>query len=275
MTNRYPLVIDTQDSNKIKELPNGDNLNLTGNGIVGVENITSTATIAANELSANTISIAGETVKSVATSAEYSDLLNAPAGLSDLNNDINALVPGSNISTLTNDSNYLSSVSFAQITGKPITIAGYGITDALTVGSSNSLLVNDAGYLKASDLQNGVITVDVNNTGDLIGSVFADDSTTMIDSVLAAVNLDGTIRGNVTPVNDGVYNIGTGAYKFNSVHANSYTGDLTGSVFADNSSLLVDAVNGTIPGYISIATLKAEVAASADFADFQTRIAAL
>lgn len=221
MTNRYPLVIDTQDSNKIKELPNGDNLNLTGNGIVGVENITSTATIAANELSANTISIAGETVKSVATSAEYSDLLNAPAGLSDLNNDINALVPGSNISTLTNDSNYLSTVSFAQITGKPITIAGYGITDALTVGSSNSLLVNDAGYLKASDLQNGVITVDVNNTGDLIGSVFADDSTTMIDSVLAAVNLDGTIRGNVTPVNDGVYNIGTGANKFNSVHANS------------------------------------------------------
>ena len=38
---------------------------------------------------------------------------------------------------------------------------------------------------------------------------------------------------------------------------------------------LVDAVNGVIPGYVSLATLQSEVAASADFADFQARIAAL
>ena len=53
------------------------------------------------------------------------------------------------------------------------------------------------------------------------------------------------------------------------------TQDLVGSVFADDSTLLVDGVNGTIPGYISIAELKAEVAASTDFADFQTRISLL
>jgi hypothetical protein len=86
-------------------------------------------------------------------------------------------------------------------------------------------------------------------------------------------------------------------------------GDVTGSVFADNSTLLVDGVAGNIPsavingtpttlaGYgitnaatsaqgtlaasalqaetITLTTLKSEVAASADFADFQTRIAAL
>ncbi len=51
--------------------------------------------------------------------------------------------------------------------------------------------------------------------------------------------------------------------------------DLQGSVFADDSTLLVDAVNGVIPGYISIASLKTEVAASADFAAFKARIAAL
>ena len=33
--------------------------------------------------------------------------------------------------------------------------------------------------------------------------------------------------------------------------------------------------NAAIPGYISLADLKALVAASADFADYQTRIAAL
>ena len=51
--------------------------------------------------------------------------------------------------------------------------------------------------------------------------------------------------------------------------------DIKGSVFADDSTLLVDAVNGVIPGYISLAMLQAEVAASTSFADFQSRIAAL
>jgi hypothetical protein len=54
-----------------------------------------------------------------------------------------------------------------------------------------------------------------------------------------------------------------------------FTGDITGSVFADDSTLLVDGVNATIPGYIKLSVLKTEVAASADFADFQARIAAL
>jgi inosine/xanthosine triphosphate pyrophosphatase family protein len=57
--------------------------------------------------------------------------------------------------------------------------------------------------------------------------------------------------------------------------ATSIIGDIKGSVFADDSTLLVDAVNGIIPGYISIVTLQTEVAASADFDAFKARIAAL
>ena len=59
------------------------------------------------------------------------------------------------------------------------------------------------------------------------------------------------------------------------VTANTLVGNLTGSVFADNSTLLVHGVNGNVPGYVSIASFKTEVAASTDFADFKTRIAAL
>jgi hypothetical protein len=51
--------------------------------------------------------------------------------------------------------------------------------------------------------------------------------------------------------------------------------DVVGSVFGDDSTLLVDAVNSVIPGYVSLATLKSTVAASTDFDDFKTRIAAL
>ena len=44
MANRYPLIFDPSD-NKLKEIPSGDNLNLTGTGIVGVTSITCSGTI--------------------------------------------------------------------------------------------------------------------------------------------------------------------------------------------------------------------------------------
>ena len=42
MANRIPLIVDRDDSNKLKELPIGDNLNLTGSGIVGAGNVEAT-----------------------------------------------------------------------------------------------------------------------------------------------------------------------------------------------------------------------------------------
>ena len=42
MANRIPLIVDRDDQNKLKELPVGDNLNLTGSGIVGAANIEAT-----------------------------------------------------------------------------------------------------------------------------------------------------------------------------------------------------------------------------------------
>ena len=59
------------------------------------------------------------------------------------------------------------------------------------------------------------------------------------------------------------------------VTATELVGDFKGSVFADDSTLLVDAVNANIPGYVSLSVLQTEVAASTDFADFKARIAAL
>ena len=42
MANRIPLIVDRDDSNKLKELPIGDNLDLTGSGIIGAGNISAT-----------------------------------------------------------------------------------------------------------------------------------------------------------------------------------------------------------------------------------------
>ena len=53
MANRFPLVLDTTDNNKIKEIQTGDNLNLADNSIVGVQNITALGTINASDIRVN------------------------------------------------------------------------------------------------------------------------------------------------------------------------------------------------------------------------------
>ena len=123
----------------------------------------------------------------------------------------------------------------------------------LSLGSASNqwqnLHVKDFIYLGGTRLSvsaSGTLLVNNNSiTADAIkGSVFADDSSLLVDGI------NGKFYGHLT-------------------------GDVNGSVFGDDSTILVDAVNGNIPGYVKISVLKAEVAASTNFADFQTRIAAL
>jgi outer membrane lipoprotein SlyB len=142
-------------------------------------------------------------------------------------------------------------------------------------------------YSDIQDIQNGVITLTGSVVGDVKGSLFGDDSTIAFDAItgeiravvnnssvtttsLVATTVVGDVTGNVTgDVTGNVVGNLTGNVIGN------LTGDVVGSVFADDSTLLVDGVNATIPGYIKLSVLKTEVAASADFADFQARIAAL
>ena len=123
----------------------------------------------------------------------------------------------------------------------------------LSLGSASNqwqnLHVKDFIYLGGTRLSvsaSGTLLVNNNSiTADAIkGSVFADDSSLLVDGI------NGKFYGHLT-------------------------GDVNGSVFGDDSTILVDAVNGNIPGYVKLSVLKTEVAASADFAAFKTRIAAL
>jgi len=296
MANRYPLVVDTSDSNKIKELPSGDNLQLSGNDIVGVVNITGSGTLSIETINATTINSGGTQLATVATSGSYTDLSNVPTNVSSFTNDSNYITSGSNISLLTNNAGYLTTVAFSDITDRPSTLEGYNITDAATITQGNkadsaiqpadnvSRLTNDAGYITLAQVQNGDISVDVNNTGDLIGSVFGQDSTVLIDGILSAVNTTGTIRGHTTPNSDDLYDLGSSdkqfrnAYLSGTVNANTsgfHTGDVKGSVFADDSSLLIDAVNGEIPGYVKISDLKTALQDGAgDYAAFKAWVLA-
>ena len=203
MANRYPLIVDSTDGNKLKEIPSGDNLQLTGNSIIGVTDVTASGTIAASILSAASIMKGGTEISSVAVSGSYTDLSSRPTLLSDFTNDLNLLEVGGNIGQL----------------------------------------VNNVGYITASDLTN--MTIDVNNTGDLIGSVFSDDSTVMIDSILSAVNLDGTIRGHVSPNANqhNLWDIGLNTIRFKNAY---FQGTVNATAFVgavDTASLTVSSTN--------------------------------
>ena len=95
---------------------------------------------------------------------------------------------------------------------------------------------------------NGNITGNVtgNLTGDITGSVFADDSTAMVDAQNKRFtgDLTGNVTGNVT--GDLTGNV-TG----------TLAGEMSGSVFADDSILLVDGINGKIVGDIKSPLIEA------------------
>ena len=270
MTNRYPLIVDTSDSNKIKELPDGDNLQLSGNSIVGAVNVTASGALTIGSVAATSITIGGTAISSVATSGSYADLTNTPTAVSTFTNDSNYVTTGSNVSVFANDAGYLTTVAYADLTSTPTTLAGYGITvgtdsiiaaanSAIQPADNVSTLTNDSGYITLTQVQSGDISIDVTNSGDLIGSVFSQDSTLMVDAILSSFNLDGTIRGHVRPNANqhNFWDLGSNAVRFKDAF---FAGTLTAT---------------TIAGHISIADLKTLVAASTDFADYQTRIAAL
>ena len=244
MANRYPLVVDTSDNNQIKEIPSGDNLLLTGNSITGVVDITASGNINAEGIvMSGTLTYQGNPLANIATTAAYSDLTGVPTNVSQFANDASYRSNGDNVSVFTNDAGYLTTVAFNDLTGKPTTLGGYGITDAATTiqgalaqsavqpSDNISTLTNDSGFVTLTQLTDGTVTVDVNNSGDLVGSVFADDSTMMIDSILAAVNLDVTIRGNVVPNANqhNTWDLGSDAVRFKDAY---FAGTISATVLS-------------------------------------------
>lgn len=135
------------------------------------------------------------------------------------------------------------------------------------IGQDSSIIV---------DSVNAKVTASLD--GDVTGSVFADNSTLLVDGV----------NGNIPKANvedsanwDTAYSWGdhsVAGYLTTFTETDPIVGAVNGIVKADGAGNISAAVAGTdylVTETIDLATLKTEVAASADFADFQARIAAL
>ena len=80
-----------------------------------------------------------------------------------------------------------SSVAFSNVTSTPTTLSGYGITDAATLAAPAFTGAVDFTGTTSVDFTGATVT-GLTVTGDVTGSVFADDSTLLIDSVNGTLN---------------------------------------------------------------------------------------
>ena len=177
----------------------------------------------------------------------------------------------------------VSSIAFADVTSTPTTIAGYGITDAFdgVFASLTSKPTTIAGYgitdAYTKTEVDSAITSSVLPSGSTQSiDIVAQDSTVLVDSVNGTLNattltgalpaINGSALTNVTttfanitstPTTISGYGI-TDAYTKTEVDAqiSAPTGDLTGSVFGDDSTLLVDGVNNKIVGVVDTTSLR-------------------
>jgi phage tail protein X len=147
MANRYPLIVDTSSGNQIKELPSGDNLNLTGNGLVGV---TSLSVI--NSISSATVQTSGNATigGSVAVTGSISTNANLNVtGVVRINDtNILELVDWDDLNNVPAFAEVALTGSYNDLNNKPV------LATVATTGNYNDL--NNKPVLSSSDIINAL-----------------------------------------------------------------------------------------------------------------------
>jgi hypothetical protein len=221
MANRFPLIIDTQDGNKIKELPDGDNLNLQGSSILNVENIQSTGTI-----DAAAILIAGEALQSQSI-LELNDTPNTYQGFA------NTILKVKNDET---GVDFFSFEDFGDLTLGNVTLKGNLIPEFDNSGSIGSSTARIS-EIWATELRG--------NLKSLSGEIVFDATTGLIN--YAAIFNAPTNLSQFTNDENFIKNNDLATLTQNLIDANEVViSSVRGSVFADDSTLLVDAINQNI-----------------------------
>jgi hypothetical protein len=221
MANRFPLVIDTTDGNKLKELPAGDNLDLRNSNIVRVQDVDALGTINAADITVNGNRLVAQTfINLTDTPADYIDgankfvKVNATGDalefrpFSDIGNievdeievAVQIIPETTGIVNIGTNDLYFNTVVANEFKGDLIAGDDTRVFNAATGRISYAALegaptqvsefTNDIGYLLAEDLDSslaGLFDEGATFNTDIQGSVFGDDSTMIVDGVASEV----------------------------------------------------------------------------------------
>jgi hypothetical protein len=129
-------------------------------------------------------------------------------------------------------------------------IGNVTVTNEGALTSFNRVLVNgDAGNVLAADGSVSILRI---NSG--VGVSLTKDPTT--DTITISANTDFDVTGSVFGDDSSVM---VDALEYKIYATNGFYGDIRGSVFADDSTLLVDAVSGIIPAAVVTGTFTGSV----------------
>ncbi len=303
MANKFPLIIDTENGNRISELPTGDNLDLTGSGIINAASV-----LVNGSITTSSITINGQSLSAVAFSNNFEDLDNVPVGFSGNYNDLTnkptqvtstwdltdvlgvepnngdvlryntlngAWEPEALVLDFDLGNKTLQEIGNVIVTGDATNkflkyyagawrSANVTYAEVQNAPTNLSQLINDVGYITTQGEDSQTLSFDGNSLTISNGNTV---------DITQTISYDGS---NLSLSNSNTVDTGGLDVIFRTLRTvEGATTDITGSVFADDSTLLVDGVNGTIPGHVSIAELKNIASTSATYADFQAAIAAL
>jgi trimeric autotransporter adhesin len=144
---------------------------------------------------------------------------------------------------------------------------GDGVTAGGKLISSGSTIIEDI-VLNSNDITgtgNIDITGDITATGNIhaTGNITAEGNITLGDADTDNVSFGADVNSNIVPDAGSTYDLGTSSKPWNTVYSNvveattlrgavegNVTGDLKGSVFADDSTMIVDGTNGVLRGEV-------------------------
>ena len=131
------------------------------------------------------------------------------------------------------------------------TVAAGAFTNRVTFSNTGVLSITTGKGISASS-STGNITLDFDNNVDIVGSVFGENSTILLNAATRV--LTGDVVGNVTGTLLGTVN-------------GILNGDVKGSVFGDDSSVIIDGTNNTVIG-----TLNGNITRTTDLTITATKI---
>jgi hypothetical protein len=141
-------------------------------------------------------------------------------------------------------------------------IVSTGFRGPLYADDSGIIVDTSTGNITANDINAGNIvasslTVDTliapYLVADFTGSVFADNSTVLVNGPDASINLDGTVKGDIIPDQDSAYDLGSSSYKFKDLYLSGSSLYLGSATITSTGSAVNLPIGSTIGG-IAIGT---------------------